>query len=153
MKQLSLTVNGRKYEVLVEESDMLSTVIREKIGLTGTKVGCSQGSCGACTIIADENPILSCITPAIRFEGKEITTIEGVSENGTPSLLQELFVQKGAIQCGFCTPGMVLTTQDFIYHHPEASREDIKEALSGNLCRCTGYKKIIDAVFRICTVK
>lgn len=146
MKTINLTINNKKYSLLINESDSLLKVIREKSGLTGTKEGCSQGSCGACTVIADGNPVLSCITPAIRFENKKITTIEGVSEKGKPDLLQSLFVKNGAIQCGFCTPGMVLTAKSFIDENPDATRDDIKEALSGNLCRCTGYKKIIDAV-------
>ena len=146
MKKISLKINHKTFTFLANDSDTLATVIREKAGLTGTKVGCSQGSCGACTVIAEGEPVLSCITPAFRFDGKEIQTIEGLAENGTPELLQQLFVEKGAVQCGFCTPGMVLTAKDYADKNPDASREDIKEALSGNLCRCTGYKKIIDAV-------
>lgn len=146
MKQINIKINHKKYTFLANESDSLASIIREKAGLTGTKVGCNQGSCGACTVIAEGEPVLSCITPAFRFDNKEIYTIEGLAENGTPDLLQELFVQKGAIQCGFCTPGMVLTAKDFVDKNPNASRLEIKDALSGNLCRCTGYKKIIDAV-------
>jgi 4-hydroxybenzoyl-CoA reductase subunit alpha len=146
MKVLSIKINEKNYTVLADETEMLSSIIREKAGLTGTKIGCNQGSCGACTVLVNNEPVLSCITPAFRFEGKEILTIEGLAENGKLHLLQELFVKKGAIQCGFCTPGMVLTATDFINNNPEAGREEIKEALSGNLCRCTGYKKIIDAV-------
>lgn len=146
MRRLSLRINGKPYSFLADDSATLDKVIREKAGLTGTKVGCSQGSCGACTVIAEGDPVLSCLTPAFRFEGKDIQTIEGVAKNDCPDLLQQLFVQKGAIQCGFCTPGMVLTSQNFVQKNPDASREEIKEALSGNLCRCTGYKKIIDAV-------
>jgi len=146
MKKISLKINHKTFTFLANDSDTLATVIREKAGLTGTKVGCNQGSCGACTVIAEGEPVLSCITPAFRFDGKQIQTIEGLAENGTPELLQQLFVEKGAVQCGFCTPGMVLTAKDYADKNPDASREDIKEALSGNLCRCTGYKKIIDAV-------
>src|ERR1035437_7987775 len=125
---------------------MLSSVIREKAGLTGTKIGCEQGSCGACTVMVNKEPVLSCITPALRFDGAEITTIEGVSTNGELHLLQEKFVEKGAIQCGFCTPGMVITALDFVNKNPNPSIHEIKDALSGNVCRCTGYKKIIEAV-------
>ncbi len=146
MKHLNLTVNGKEYQVLIKEHEMLSSVLREKIGLTGTKIGCEQGSCGACTILANDQPVLSCITPALRFEGASITTIEGLSNNGKLHKLQEKFVEKGAIQCGFCTPGMVMTALDFVNHNPKPDIQDIKEALSGNLCRCTGYKKIIEAV-------
>ena len=105
MRQITLHINGKKYDVLVEAHQMLSTVIREKIGLTGTKIGCEQGSCGACTVMANQQPVLSCITPAIRFDGAEIITIEGVSQLGELDLLQQKFVEKGAVQCGFCTPG------------------------------------------------
>lgn len=146
MKPLSFTINGKKYTVLVEEGTSLSSVIRNQVGLTGTKEGCSQGSCGACTVLANDVPVLSCITPAFRFENAEITTIEGIDHNGNLHLLQDLFVKRGAIQCGFCTPGMVLTALDYTKNNPSCSRDEIKEALSGNLCRCTGYKKIIDAV-------
>ncbi len=146
MKTISLIINKKKQFFLVDDTESLAAVIREKAGLTGTKVGCSQGSCGACTVLANEQPVLSCITPAVRFDGMEVQTIEGLSENGSPDLLQELFVRHGAIQCGFCTPGMIMTAKDFVDNNPDADREEIKEALSGNLCRCTGYKKIIDAV-------
>jgi 4-hydroxybenzoyl-CoA reductase alpha subunit len=146
MKILHLKINNKSHSVIAHESDTLATVIRDKIGLTGTKIACSQGSCGACTVIANGEPVLSCITPAFRFEHLDIQTIEGLDLNGTPSLLQQLFVRKGAIQCGFCTPGMVMTAKDFVEKNPEATIEDIKEALSGNLCRCTGYKKIIESI-------
>ena len=146
MKQINIKVNGKNFDLLVNEHEMLSHVIREKVGLTGTKVGCEQGSCGACTVIVNNEPVLSCITPALRFDGAEITTIEGVSQNGELNRLQEKFVEKGAIQCGFCTPGMVITALDFVKKNPNPSLHEIKDALSGNLCRCTGYKKIIAAV-------
>ncbi len=146
MKGLKLTVNGKAHEVLVSEHEMLSDVIREKIGLTGTKIGCSQGSCGACTVLVNNKPVLSCITPALRFENANITTVEGISQNGELHKLQQKFVEKGAIQCGFCTPGMVMTSLDFVNKNPKARIDEIKEALSGNVCRCTGYKKIIEAV-------
>lgn len=151
MKVLKLTVNGKKHEVLADEHEMLSNVIREKIGLTGTKIGCSQGSCGACTVWVNNEPVLSCITPALRFEGADVTTIEGISINGELHQLQEKFVEKGAIQCGFCTPGMVMTALDFVNKNQHCSVYDIKEALSGNICRCTGYKKIIQAVAEYAT--
>ena len=154
MKILNLIINKKNFEFPVKGQEMLSTVIREKAGLTGTKIGCSQGNCGACTVLANGKPVLSCITPAIRMEGAQITTIEGISQNGNLHLLQKKFVEKGAIQCGFCTPGMILTTFSMIndqefFLKKEPGKENIKniirEGLSGNLCRCTGYKKIIDA--------
>ncbi len=146
MKQVTYIVNGKKHSVLVNEHEMLSTVIRENIGLTGTKIGCSQGSCGACTVLVNNEPVLSCITPALRYDGATITTIEGIAQNGELHKLQEKFVEKGAIQCGFCTPGMVITALDFVSKHPNPTIGEIKEAISGNVCRCTGYKKIIEAI-------
>ncbi|HWR33307.1 MAG TPA: molybdopterin cofactor-binding domain-containing protein, partial [Chitinophagaceae bacterium] len=146
MKPIKITINNSQHEVLVDEHETLVHVLRERIGLTGTKIGCEQGSCGACTVLVNDEPVLSCITPAMRCDRCEITTIEGVAENGELHLLQKKFVEKGAIQCGFCTPGMVMTSLDFVKKNPDASVDEIKEALSGNLCRCTGYKKIIEAV-------
>ncbi len=146
MNQIKIKVNGRPYDLLVNDHEMLSSVIREKIGLTGTKVGCEQGSCGACTALVNGEPLLTCISPAMRYDNAEITTIEALSENGEMHKLQEKFVEKGAIQCGFCTPGMIMTSLDFVKNNPNPSIEEIKVALSGNLCRCTGYKKIIEAV-------
>ncbi len=146
MKQATYYVNGKKHAVVVGEHELLSDVIRNKIGLTGTKEGCSQGSCGACTVLVNNEAVLSCITPALRYDGANITTIEGVATAEGLHRLQEKFVEKGAVQCGFCTPGMVITALDFIKHNPNPSVDEIKMALSGNLCRCTGYKKIIEAV-------
>ena len=146
MRQATYYINGKKHQVIVGEHDMFSDVIRNKTGLTGTKQGCSQGSCGACTILVNGEAVLGCITPAMRFDGAKITTIEGVATAEGLHRLQELFVEKGAIQCGFCTPGMVLTAIDFLQHNPDPTIAEIKLALSGNICRCTGYKKIIEAV-------
>ncbi|MEI8280136.1 MAG: molybdopterin cofactor-binding domain-containing protein [Bacteroidota bacterium] len=146
MKQVTYTINGKKHSVIVQEHELLSAVIRDKLGLTGTKIGCSQGSCGACTVLVNNEPVLSCITPALRFDNAEITTIEGVALNNELHELQEKFVEKGAVQCGFCTPGMVMTALDYVNKHPNPTIGEIKEALSGNVCRCTGYKKIIEAV-------
>lgn len=146
MKHLQLTVNERRYDALVEPHETLATVLREKLGLTGTKIGCEQGACGACTVQVNGAPLLSCITPALRCQGANILTIEGLASNGALHPLQEKFVEKGAIQCGFCTPGMVMTALAFLQEHPTPTVEQIKEAISGNLCRCTGYKKIIEAI-------
>ena len=146
MKQLQLRINEKQVTLLVDEHEMLSTVIREKARLTGTKIGCEQGSCGACTVLVNGKPVLSCITPAVRCENTEVTTIEALSKNGELHKLQQKFVEKGALQCGFCTPGMVITALDLVGKNPAVSLEEIKTGLSGNLCRCTGYKKIIEAV-------
>lgn len=146
MIPVKLTINKRNFELLADEHQMLSELIRNQAGLTGTKIGCGQGTCGTCTVLVDGEAVLSCITPAIKCEGKSVTTIEGVGSNGDLHLLQKKFVEKGAIQCGFCTPGMVMTALDFLNSNPDPNEQEIKEALSGNLCRCTGYKKIIEAV-------
>ncbi len=146
MKQATFYVNGKKHSIMVGNHEMLSDVIRNKIGLTGTKEGCSQGSCGACTVFVNNEAVLSCITPALRYDGATITTIEGIANAEGLHRLQEKFVEKGAIQCGFCTPGMLMTALDFLNHNPNPTIDEIKMALSGNLCRCTGYKKIIEAV-------
>lgn len=146
MQVLKLIVNGSEHHVLVKEHDSIAKVLREKINLTGTKLGCEQGSCGACTIIIDGIPVQSCIAPALRYNGSKITTIEGVAQKGELHLLQEKLVERGAIQCGYCTSGIVMTLLSFLKENTNPSIHEIKQALSGNLCRCTGYKKIIDAV-------
>ncbi len=146
MEIIKLTVNKKDYQIAVEPHDTLSKVLREKILLTGTKLGCEQASCGACTVFVDGKAVQSCITPVIRVAGSVITTIEGVADQNKLHKLQEKFVEKGAIQCGYCTPGMIMTTLDYLEENPTPTTNEIKEALSGNLCRCTGYVKIIDAV-------
>jgi 4-hydroxybenzoyl-CoA reductase alpha subunit len=146
MKEINLNVNGKNYVVLANEDITLAKVLREHLHLTGTKIGCEQGSCGACTVLLDNKAVLSCILPALRCQGKKIVTIEGLSNKNKISRIQKKFVEKGAIQCGFCTPGMVLTSHALLNANPNPDKDEIKEALSGNLCRCTGYKKIINAV-------
>jgi 4-hydroxybenzoyl-CoA reductase subunit alpha len=146
MKQISLNINGKKHELLIHEHELLSMVLRDRIGLTGTKIGCEQGSCGACTILVDDKPVTSCITPAIKCNKKNITTIEGIAQNGKLHKLQEKFVEKGALQCGYCTPGMIMSALGYLNENPNPDINEIKEAISGNLCRCTGYKKIIEAI-------
>ncbi len=151
MQQINLKINNKQYHFLVSAHEMLSHVIREKAGLTGTKIGCEQGSCGACTVLLNNVAVLSCITPAVRCDNAEITTIEALAKDGKLHKLQEKFVEKGAIQCGFCTPGMVMTALSLAPNlNKEAGidsmKQEIKEGLSGNLCRCTGYTKVIAAV-------
>jgi aerobic carbon-monoxide dehydrogenase small subunit len=143
---LQLHVNGERYEVLTETHKTLLEVLREDLGLTGTKRGCDLGTCGACTVLMDGKPYLSCLTLAVDVQGKEILTIEGLSQNGHLHPLQKAFIEKGAIQCGFCTPGMILTAKAFLDENSHPSGEEIKRAISGNLCRCTGYVKIVEAI-------
>lgn len=146
-KVIVLNVNNQEYEVLVKPQQTLMDVLRETIGLTGTKNGCNEGSCGACTVLVNNKPTLSCSTLAISAEGKEIMTIEGLAgEDGKLHPIQQSFVENGAVQCGFCTPGMVLSSKNLLDRNPNPSEEEIKEGLGGNLCRCTGYTKIFKAV-------
>ena len=146
MEIIKLIVNGKEHNVIVEPHETLAHVLREKIQLTGTKLGCEQASCGACTVFVDGKVVQSCITPALRVAGSVITTIEGIADQNKLHKLQEKFVEKGAVQCGYCTPGMIMTSLDFLEENPNPTTDEIKEALSGNLCRCTGYVKIIEAV-------
>ncbi len=147
MKQLiELTVNDESYEVAIEPHRTLLEVLRENLGFTGTKKGCDEGTCGACTILLDGKPVLSCLMLATDAIGKNIQTIEGQAIGGKPTVLQKAFIDYGAIQCGFCTPGMILTAQAFLDRNPKPTEQEIKEAISGNLCRCTGYVKIVEAI-------
>jgi carbon-monoxide dehydrogenase small subunit len=143
---IELIVNEEPKEVLVRPNDLLLDVLRDEILLTGTKKGCGEGDCGACTVLLDGSPALSCLTLAISCVGKKIETIEGLSENGKLHPIQETFVEKGAIQCGYCTPGMILSAKALLVKNPKPTHEEIKQGMAGNFCRCTGYKKIIDAV-------
>jgi carbon-monoxide dehydrogenase small subunit len=144
--QIRLQVNGFKYDLLVKPHWTLADVLRDELGLTGTKKGCGKGECGACTIIVDGEAILSCLVLAIQTQGKRILTIEGLAQEGKLDVLQDAFVRYGAIQCGYCTPGMIMTARALLNKNPLPSEEEIKKTLSGNLCRCTGYVKIIEAV-------
>ena len=139
-------VNGQEREVIIEPHLLLIDVLRDKLGLTGTKYACGAGDCGACTVLVDGRPVFSCLTLAVTVKGKSITTIEGVAAGNELHPIQQAFVEQGAIQCGFCTPGMVLSAKALLDEDPEPTRDDIKTALAGNLCRCTGYVKILDAV-------
>ncbi len=144
--QINLTINGDSYDVLVEPRKTLLSVLRDTIGLTGAKESCSTGDCGACTVLLDGKPVTSCLVLAISTNGKEITTIEGLASEGELHPVQKAFVEKGAIQCGYCTPGMVLTAKTLLDENPNPTEEEIRRYLAGNLCRCTGYNKIVDAV-------
>lgn len=148
MKQLiTLNINNQDYEVAVTPMDLLVDVVRKTIGLTGTKKGCGQGDCGACTMLIDGKPELSCIKLAITAVGKKIVTIEGIANaDGTLHPIQEAFLDHGAVQCGFCTPGMILSSKALVDRNPNPTKDEIKKALSGNTCRCTGYILILEAV-------
>ena len=140
------TVNGTDAEVFVEPWRTLAEVLREELGLTGLKVGCDRGNCGTCTVIMDGKAVRSCLVLAPQADGCEIVTIEGLSDNGRLHPLQEAFIEHFAVQCGFCTPGMILSAKALLDENPNADEEDIRRALKGNLCRCTGYKKIVEAI-------
>lgn len=144
--KISFHLNGKETSVDVPADRKMVTVLREDLMLTGTKEGCGAGECGACTILVDGRAHLSCLMTAAQLQGRHITTIEGLAENGSMHPVQESFIEDGAVQCGFCTPGMVLASVDLLERNPDPSREQIREALSGNLCRCSGYVKIVDAV-------
>ena len=143
---LRLTVNGRDREDAVADHALLIDYLREDLGLTGTKRGCDGGECGACTVLVDGEPRLSCITLAVRCEGSRVETIEALAADGRMSRLQQAFHEKLGTQCGFCTPGMIMAAEALLRGNPDPSEAQIREALSGNLCRCTGYVKIIEAV-------
>jgi aerobic-type carbon monoxide dehydrogenase small subunit (CoxS/CutS family) len=143
---LRLKVNGEIKEVATETSKTLLEVLREDLGLTGTKHGCEVGECGTCAVLMDETPVLSCLALGAECEESEITTVEGLMRNGQPHPLQRAFADLGAAQCGYCIPGILLTAKALLDKNPHPSRDEICQALSGNLCRCTGYTKIIQAV-------
>jgi aerobic-type carbon monoxide dehydrogenase small subunit (CoxS/CutS family) len=143
---IEFTLNGTRVSLETAPDRRAVDVLREELGLTGTKEGCGAGECGACTILVDGVNRLSCLMLAAQLAGREITTIEGLSRDGRLHPLQEAFVRHGAVQCGFCTPGMLLGAAAFLRDHAAPTREEIREGISGNLCRCTGYQKIVDAV-------
>jgi carbon-monoxide dehydrogenase small subunit len=146
-----LTVNGVAYERDVEPRLLLSDFLRQHLGLTGTHVGCEHGVCGACTILFDDEPARSCIMLAVQADGHALQTVEGLSSDGTTlNPLQSAFREKHALQCGFCTPGILMTLTAFVRDHPHPTEPEIREALSANLCRCTGYQHIVEAVIRAC---
>ncbi|HHT63506.1 MAG: (2Fe-2S)-binding protein [Bacillota bacterium] len=145
-QRITLNVNGRDYDISIEPDMVLADVLREKLDLTGTKVSCREGECGACTILMDGKACLSCLTLAVQAQGKKIVTIEGLAEKGQLHPIQKAFINHGAIQCGYCTPGMIMSAKALLDENPNPTPDEVKTALSGNLCRCTGYVKIVDAV-------
>jgi carbon-monoxide dehydrogenase small subunit len=144
--RIQITVNEEEYDLLVHPNRTLLDLLRYDLGLTGTKEGCDEGDCGACTVIVNRKVVTSCIVLAVEVDGATITTIEGMQKGDALHPIQQAFVDSGAVQCGFCTPGMILTTKALLDEFPDPSEEDIKHYLEGNFCRCTGYTKIIDAV-------
>ena len=148
-RDLTLNVNGNNYQVMVTANQTLLDVLREQLGLQGSKKGCDSGACGACTVIIDGEPALSCMTLAIRCEGREIVTIEGLSQNGELHPLQKSAVEHGAVQCGFCTPGWLMSAKVLLDNNEAPTLTEVREAIAGNLCRCTGYKKIEDAILAV----
>lgn len=143
-----LRVNGVSYAVSVDPDDTLLRILREELKMTGTKAGCEAGECGACTVLVDGNPILSCLALAIEMDKKDILTVEGLARNGKLDPLQEAFIDEGAVQCGFCTPGMLMSAKALLNRNDHPSEEEIRQGLAGNLCRCTGYVKIVKAVLK-----
>jgi len=145
-EKIQIEVNGKIVTVEVEPSDLLVDVLRENLGLTGTKAGCREGECGACSVILNGKVVASCLIPALKADRGKITTIEGLEKDGELHPLQKAFVEMGAIQCGFCTPGMLLSAKNLLDQNPHPTLEEVKTAISGVLCRCTGYQKIIHAI-------
>jgi carbon-monoxide dehydrogenase small subunit len=145
---VSVTVNGTPFEVYVSPRRTLAEMLREDLDFLGVKQGCGEGECGACTVLLDGVPVSSCLVLAVEASGRDITTIEGLADADGLHPLQQSFVEQGAIQCGFCTPGMLLSAKALLDREPEPTEQQIRAALSGNLCRCTGYQKIVDAVCR-----
>lgn len=143
---ITLTVNGQKEELLVPSNMTLLHALRDELGYTGTKNGCEAGECGACTVLVDGEPVNSCLVLAVELDGREVTTVEGLAKNGKLTPLQEQFAELNAVQCGYCTPGVLISATALLNRNPHPSEDDIKEAMVGNLCRCTGYQRIIDAI-------
>jgi carbon-monoxide dehydrogenase small subunit len=144
--KIMLKVNGKAYQVESKPSATLLSLLRDQLELTGSKDGCQEGECGTCTVLLDGAPVNSCLTLAAQCNGKEVVTIEGVAKNGNLHPVQQAFIDSGAVQCGFCTPGMIISAVALLDKNPDPTDTEIRSALAGNLCRCTGYNKIIDAV-------
>ena len=148
MKEIALNVNGEKYELKAKVTATLADILREELGLTGTKIMCNEGECGACTVLMNGSPVLSCMMLAVDAEGKDILTIEGLADPVTGSLhpIQQAFVDNSGMQCGVCTPGMILTAKALIDENPDPNEDDVRDALSGNLCRCGNYQRITECI-------
>ena len=146
MRRVSFAVNGARHELDLEPRELLVYVLRERLGLTGTNVGCDTSSCGACTVLLNGESVKSCTLLGVQADGTELTTIEGLAQNGTLHPMQQAFHEQHGLQCGYCTPGMVLAAVSFLAENPDPSEEEIRHGLEGNLCRCTGYQNIVKAV-------
>lgn len=144
--QIKFKVNGRKYDLDLDPKLRLIDILREELELTGTKEGCGEGECGTCTVIIDKQAVNSCLILAPQIRNKEIITVEGLEKDGELDKLQESFIKNGAIQCGYCTPGMLMSAKALLMKNPKPSKDEIKDAIAGNLCRCTGYNKIVSAI-------
>ena len=145
-KKVELVVNGKKVFLEVRQDDRLVDVLRNQLGLKGTKAGCREGECGTCSVILNGKVVPSCLVPVMKADGGVITTVEGLEQDGALHPLQSAFIEKGAVQCGFCTPGMLLSAKNLLDQNPEPTVEEIKRAISGVFCRCTGYRKIVQAI-------
>jgi carbon-monoxide dehydrogenase small subunit len=146
MEQVGLTVNGTWYELSVQPWETLLEVIRDRLGLTGTKEGCGLGECGACTVIMDGKTVNSCLVLAVEADGRQVTTIEGLADGDELHPIQEAFIERGGLQCGFCTPGMIMSAKALLDENPHPSEAEIRRGIAGNLCRCTGYTKIMESI-------
>ena len=146
MEEIILKVNGQRHRLAIDISESLNHVIRERLGLTGTKIGCETGGCGSCTVIVDGRATYSCMMYAVQAVGKEITTIEGLSKNNELDIVQRSFMEMGGLQCGYCTPGFIMSARALLDCNPEPTELEIRDALVGNLCRCTGYTKIFESI-------
>lgn len=146
---INLNVNGTVHTIRVKDNWTLLEVLRNELGLTGTKCGCGKGECGSCTVVMNGRPVLSCLTLAAAADGEEILTIEGLSENGKLHPIQQAFIDHDAIQCGFCTPGMIMAAKALLDENPNPNEEEVRAGINGNLCRCTGYAKIVEAVLAV----
>lgn len=148
-KLIELKVNGELYEVAINPWQTLLDVLRTHVGLTGVKEGCGNGDCGACTVILGGKPVVSCLTLAVEAQGKDILTIEGLARDGHLHPLQSAFIKQGAVQCGFCTPGMLLSAKALLDENPKPTEVEVRKSIAGNLCRCTGYTKIVEAILAV----
>ncbi len=150
-KQIKFKVNGEEQQIMVEPRQTLLDTLRYDLQLTGTKEGCGDGNCGSCTVLLNGQAVNSCLVFAVEADGQEITTIEGLSQDGKLHPLQQAFIDEGAVQCGFCTPGLILTAKAFLDTNPHPTESQVRQAISGNLCRCTGYDKIVRAILKAAT--